>query len=535
MQRSSRFGDELVLEMTSLAQTFARSNEEAKQLTRAAIELSAATGMSLEGSMRNLGKTLSGLTGELGESLPQIKQFTQAQLQAGAAIDLILERFGGAAERDTLTFAGALAQAKNSAGDLAEVIGQQFAPELEAVTRAFTRFVDRLKSDEEFAASVGNVLKVGVALTTLTAVLATGTLAWIKFQKAMLLARIAIKSTTVSIRTLIGATGIGLLVLVVTDLAMNWQTRFKQMQAALEVFTNNVKDILSGLGMLMVGVFTANFAAIKEGFSRLKEAWTSGFEEFKEIRREQELEDREERKERDEEWFQEDLEKKRERDQQLLEIEKELRQKREREEKERRKRFIEDERKFGKVYAEINKAMHSDVFQGTKTAFGELEALNRSHNNVLKSIGKVAAVANIIIKTAQSAMNIYAGFSQIPIIGHALGIAGAAAAIAFGGEQIARVNSANQGGQIRAVAGNRPNTDSVPSMLTPGELIIPKPFRNEVLDTVARQRAGINPAASAQQFDEDDEPQEVMVSIEPDASKFISVQQRADRDLGVVS
>lgn len=123
LQSTTTIGDELTLELASLARNFTKTNDEAKRLTQAAIELSAATGLSLEGSVKNLGKSFGGLTGELGESIPQIKNFTKEQLQAGAAIDLVLKRFGGSAAAQAQTFTGSLAQLSNKFGDLKELIG----------------------------------------------------------------------------------------------------------------------------------------------------------------------------------------------------------------------------------------------------------------------------------------------------------------------------------------------------------------------------------------------------------------------------
>lgn len=123
LQQTTTVGDETTLSMLALATTFGKSNSETKRLTQAAIELSAATGMSLEGAIKNLGKTYSGLTGELGESLPIVKTLTVEQLKAGAAVDLLLNKFGGSAAAKTKTFSGAMLQAKNTFGDFTETIG----------------------------------------------------------------------------------------------------------------------------------------------------------------------------------------------------------------------------------------------------------------------------------------------------------------------------------------------------------------------------------------------------------------------------
>lgn len=152
--------------------------------------------------------------------------------------------------------------------------------------------------------------------------------------------------------------------------------------------------------------------------------------------------------------------------------------------------YLLNQKKFGTAYATIYKAMHSEIYEGSKSAFGELAALQSSSNSTLKSIGKAAAVANIIIKTAESAMNIYAGFSTIPIIGPALGVAGAAAAIAFGAEQVGRVTAA-AGGALVGDGGQMASGDRRPFMLEDGELVSPRRNFNEVVSGVQTERSGI--------------------------------------------
>lgn len=144
-------------------------------------------------------------------------------------------------------------------------------------------------------------------------------------------------------------------------------------------------------------------------------------------------------------------------------------------------RLLEEQKKYGIAYAQLNKFLRSEEVQGFKTATAELVALQQSKNETLKTIGKAAAIAQISIKTSEAAMNIYAGFSTIPIIGPALGIAGAAAAIAFGAEQIGNVLAVAEGGLIE---GGVPGRDSVPALLMPGELVVPKKNFNDVVGSV---------------------------------------------------
>lgn len=149
-------------------------------------------------------------------------------------------------------------------------------------------------------------------------------------------------------------------------------------------------------------------------------------------------------------------------------------------------RRLEETKRYGVAYAAINGAIQSQEVQGFKGATGELVALTQSKNGTLKAIGKAASLAQITIKTAESALNIYAGFSTIPIVGPALGVAGAAAAIAFGVEQAGRVIAANEGGLITGGVAGR---DSVSALLTPGELVTPAQNFDEVIGSVAFTRA----------------------------------------------
>lgn len=122
LQQLTTVGDETIISMFNLARTFTDTNEQAKSLIDAALDLSAATGRALEFSILNLGKSLSGLAGELGESVKGIRSLTVAQLKAGGAIDLVSKRFNDAA-KNINTFSRASKQAGNNLGDTVEELG----------------------------------------------------------------------------------------------------------------------------------------------------------------------------------------------------------------------------------------------------------------------------------------------------------------------------------------------------------------------------------------------------------------------------
>lgn len=123
LQDLTGVGDESSLEMFALAQSFGASKNQAKEVTAAAIELSAATGKSLQEATAQVSKTLGGFAGELGEVNPAIKALSKEQLQAGEAARILLDQYGGTAASKLQTFSGATTNLSGRFGDLLETIG----------------------------------------------------------------------------------------------------------------------------------------------------------------------------------------------------------------------------------------------------------------------------------------------------------------------------------------------------------------------------------------------------------------------------
>lgn len=73
--------------------------------------------------------------------------------------------------------------------------------------------------------------------------------------------------------------------------------------------------------------------------------------------------------------------------------------------------------------------------------FGQLSQLQRSENSKIARIGKTAAIAKAIIDTYTAATGAYAAMSAIPVVGPALGVAAAAAAITAGMANVAAIRS----------------------------------------------------------------------------------------------
>lgn len=85
----------------------------------------------------------------------------------------------------------------------------------------------------------------------------------------------------------------------------------------------------------------------------------------------------------------------------------------------------------------------------------DLSRMQDSKSKELVAIAKAAAIANIVIDTARGVMGIQAWANAIPVIGPPLAMGLSAALIAYGAEQISRVNSAQmaEGGIVKARPG----------------------------------------------------------------------------------
>lgn len=123
LQSMTTFGDEAIIQQQAFLASLQFSEQQIMDVTSAAVDLSAATGISLESATRNLAKTYSGLSGELGELIPQLRGLTAEEMKAGKATEVIAELMKGQAANAAKDFGGSVTQAKNAFGDLMERLG----------------------------------------------------------------------------------------------------------------------------------------------------------------------------------------------------------------------------------------------------------------------------------------------------------------------------------------------------------------------------------------------------------------------------
>ena len=175
LQKQSIFGDEEIIKQQQFLASLRFTEKQIKQIIRASIDASAALGISLESAVRNTAKTFSGLSGELGELVPSLRNFSQEQLKSGAAVKEFNKLFGGQGKILARVGDGPLKQLNNAYGDFKESIGEtatairnRFIPELqrliidgEKFARILLRLVDPIKALndelEEQASSLSDI------------------------------------------------------------------------------------------------------------------------------------------------------------------------------------------------------------------------------------------------------------------------------------------------------------------------------------------------------------------------------------------
>ena len=191
--------------------------------------------------------------------------------------------------------------------------------------------------------------------------------------------------------------------------------------------------------------------------------------------------------------------------------------------------FLQDQEKFGKIYANLRKFFRQEEVKGARDTVSQLSQLQSSQNETQKTIGKAAALVQIGISTQEGAIKAYTALAGIPIVGPALGTAAAAALIAYGAERAARVQAFQSGGFVQGTGG----IDSQIIAASPREFIVPPQTAEEVINAVAEKRVVERELEAGVAESEEAAPREFVFGFTEEAADFLTVKQNEDSFLGV--
>jgi hypothetical protein len=181
-----------------------------------------------------------------------------------------------------------------------------------------------------------------------------------------------------------------------------------------------------------------------------------------------------------------------------------------------------------KKYYDTLKILDSKRLKDAGSFASEFNQMATSKNKELRAIARIAANVQIVANTAEGASSAMAKSMSFfgPIAGPVIGATLAAAQIAFGIEQLHRINAQKlaDGG---IVEGGLQGMDSVPAMLMPGELVIPKRNAEDALNAIGASR-------DEEIFDDQGSSVNVVIGFDSEeAGQFLTAQQIENQALGI--
>lgn len=267
-QEISLFGDEEIIAQQAYLASLGLTESKINDVIRASMDLAAGTGQTLEFGVKNLAKTFSGLTGELGESIPALKNLTTEQLKAGEAINVVANAFKGQAKAAADAGLGGVQQLKNSFGDLAEEIGKALMPMLNDLANRFKVLVTgmqdltdaELKTRVKFGLFAAALAPVVIALSSIVEAISILIKHFNKLKPVLVGILTVVEYLAYAIGAVIAAIGaeviaIGLLVTALASYAHTLLTATDEtvkFNSALEDATVLTKDQAEALDNIMV-------------------------------------------------------------------------------------------------------------------------------------------------------------------------------------------------------------------------------------------------------------------------------------------
>ena len=120
------------------------NEEQIKKATEATLDMAVAMGMELKAAGDLVAKTLGSSTNAMSRYGIQVEGAVGSTERLESLTNNVATLFGGQASAQAETMAGALSQAGNSAGDLAEAIGERLSPLTKVLAENFTDVVEQL-------------------------------------------------------------------------------------------------------------------------------------------------------------------------------------------------------------------------------------------------------------------------------------------------------------------------------------------------------------------------------------------------------
>lgn len=279
VQAKTGIDDDAIVKGEAILQNFLGQTEVSKELVFALADLSEKTG-SVESAAEILGRGIAGNTRGLKQFGIVIDENLDKNERLAKITEQVSQKFSGLAESGNQGL-GSFRGLKAASSDFLENVGERLAPAVTEVVVSLTNFFNRLNENKpllDFIVETGKI--VGIIAGVVAGVASTA-ITLIKLQQAFAVAQAAVTAFGFAAKLAVGATGVGLLLVVAAEIYLNWNKIFPALQAIFTTFSNNITKIGDGLGEFLGGVFTFDLAKIKSGITKLKSVAVEGFENIK--------------------------------------------------------------------------------------------------------------------------------------------------------------------------------------------------------------------------------------------------------------
>lgn len=244
-----------------------------KEMTMAAVQLSQKTG-DVGSAFELLGKAALGNTTmlhKMGIEMVDHHNRTENLREVTQKIAQVFPAVGDGATRGL----GGLKLLNVAFEDMEKAIGKRLMPAFELVINGMVRFFKAVAENEVLLDLITSAGIAAAAISGIAVAVVTGAVAFVQLKAALASANIVISASTLAVRGLVGATGFGLLLIVISEIYLNWGSIWPRMYALFKSFAENIGNLALNIGKIMLGAFTGSWDQIKEGWDGLKAAMTA--------------------------------------------------------------------------------------------------------------------------------------------------------------------------------------------------------------------------------------------------------------------
>ncbi len=506
IQKASRYGDEDLKDTMTALIDYTKDYNLTLEHTQTVADLAAAKKIDLATATKLVGMAFQGNTG----MLTRYGIVLEEGIKGTEALAAISKRFAGAAAADANTAAGAYEQYKNAVGDLGESIGKQFLPALTGALQKSTELINKFENlNKETNGGVGKLLTFAGAITGGTAAMALIAPKLAAVADGFKLLTVAMAASPI-LATAAALTVLSTALLGVAShfqdinnekikQSVNTDNMIKKTEEELSQRKEFLK-VLEQTGQKTSEAYEKELQAVSKLESKLM-----GLNALKNNRKvtpagapvsgapvsddsgaapvspatilEPELQASLEKMGiATDNFTAEQIEKYNNMYTSQNELEAAHLEKSMRMIQEKNAQEIEEKLRTTEELNAIEREKNAQRVGAVKDMFGNLSTLMSSGNRQMFEVGKAAAIAQATMDTFSGAQSAFTSLAGIPVVGPALGIAAAAAAVAAGVMRVNQIQATNFNpkGAAEGVSGSF--TEPLITTLKPQEIVVPQKF-----------------------------------------------------------